>query len=147
MQQLTTEERFLALFRDMRSLPLLKPPKDFPLSPPQITLLNWVALSPGVGVLDIAHSLNVTPPTVSVAARRLSEEGLLESQQDPEDRRVRRLFLTHQGEELLAQVWDYRAQTVKLFLSGLETAEQEQLLVLLERAVNAMKAALEDQQG
>jgi len=141
----TLEARFLALVREIRSLPMMEVPKDFPLSAPQITLLNWVALSPGVGVLDIAHSLNLTPPTVSVAARRLADEGLLESHQDPDDRRVRRLYLTSYGKILLSQVWDYRSQAVQLFLSGLAPAEQEQLVNLLERGVNAMKAVIDEQ--
>ena len=140
----TPEARFLALIREFRALPMLAAPKDIPLSPPQITLLNWVALSPGIGVLDIAHSLNLTPPTVSVAARRLADEGFLESQQDPDDRRVRRLYLTQLGTELLEQVWDYRSKTVKRFLSSLTPAEQEQLITLLERAINGMQNKPQD---
>jgi DNA-binding MarR family transcriptional regulator len=137
------ETRLLAILKELRSLPILQPPADFPLSPPQIALLNWIALSPGVGVLDIAHSLNVTPPTVSVAARRLSEDGLLESQQDPDDRRIRRLYLTSAGQELVNQVWEHRTQATKAFLAGLEPAEQIQLIELLERAVQALKQSLE----
>ncbi|MBN2500328.1 MAG: MarR family transcriptional regulator [Anaerolineales bacterium] len=136
------ENRLLAILKELRSLPILQPSDDFPLSPPQIALLNWVALSPGVNVLDIAHSLNVTPPTISVAARRLSEDGLLESQQDPDDRRIRRLYLTNAGQELVNQVWEHRSQTMKSFLAGLEPAEQIQLIKLLERGLRALKLSL-----
>lgn len=136
------ETRLMALFKELRNLPLMRLPAGFPLSQPQISLLNWVALSPGVGVLDIAHSLDVTPPTVSVAVRRLCDEGLLESQQDPDDRRVRRLYLTNAGQDMVAQVWEHRTQAMKAFLAGLTPEEQLQLTELFERAVQALKQSL-----
>ena len=120
---------------------MMKPPSESPLSMPQVTMLNWVARSPGCGVREIAQGLHVTPPTISVGVRRLIKDGWLEQKNDPDDRRSRPLFLTDKGEAFVDIIQQHRAQTIKSFLSGLSTNEQEQLISLLDRAINALETA------
>lgn len=119
---------------------MMKPTKEFPLSAPQIALVSWVNRSPGCGVLDISKGLNVTPPTVSVAVRRLVQDGLLEQRSDPDDKRARPIYLTEKGTELVQALKVHRTQMLKVFLSGLSDEEKEQLICLLDRAVSAIEA-------
>ncbi len=135
------ENRMLDLLRRMSKLPMMKPPSESPLSMPQVTMLNWVARSPGCGVREIAQGLHVTPPTISVGVRRLVKDGWLEQRSDPDDRRSRPLFLTEKGEAFVDIIQLHRAQTIKSFLSGLSTNEQEQLISLLDRAIRALETA------
>ena len=135
------ENRMLDLLKRMSKLPMMKPPSESPLSMPQVTMLNWVARSPGCGVREIAQGLHVTPPTISVGVRRLVKDGWLEQKNDPDDRRSRPLFLTDKGEDFVDIIQQHRAQTIKSFLSGLSTNEQEQLISLLDRAINALETA------
>ena len=135
------ENRMLDLLKRMSKLPVMKPPSEFPLSMPQMTMLNWVARSPGCGVLEIAQGLHVTPPTVSVGVRKLIKDGWLEQKNDPDDRRSRPLFLTKKGDVFVDIVQQHRAQMIKSFLSGLSTNEQEQLISLLDRAIRALETA------
>ena len=136
------ENRMLDLLKRMSKLPMMKPPSESPLSMPQVTMLNWVARSPGCGVREIAQGLHVTPPTISVGVRRLIKDGWLEQRNDPDDRRSRPLFLTDKGEAFVDIIQQHRAQTIKSFLSGLSTNEQEQLISLLDRAISALETAL-----
>ena len=133
------ENRMLDLFKRMSKLPMMKPPSKSPLSMPQVAMLNWVARSPGCGVREIAQELHVTPPTVSVGVRKLVKDGWLEQKHDPDDRRARPLFLTQKGEVFVDTVRQHRAQMIKLFLSGLSSDEQEQLVSLLDRAISALE--------
>lgn len=135
------ENQMLNLLKRMIDLPMMKPPSESPLSMPQITMLNWVARSPGCGVRDIANGLHVTPPTVSVGIRRLVRDGWLEQRSDPDDRRARPIFLTDKGNELTETIREHRAQMLKHFLSGLASDEQEQLICLLDRAISALETA------
>ena len=135
------ENRMLDLLKRMSKLPMMKPPSESPLSMPQVTMLNWVARSPGCGVREIAQGLHVTPPTISVGVRRLIKDGWLEQRNDPDDRRSRPLFLTDKGKAFVDIIQQHRAQTIKSFLSGLSTNEQEQLISLLDRAINALETA------
>lgn len=139
------ENELQALLKRMSDLPMMKPPSESPLSMPQVAMLNWVARSPGCGVRDIANGLHVTPPTVSVGVRRLVKDGWLEQRSDPYDRRARPIFLTEKGVELIEIIRNHRTQMLKVFLSGLESDEQEQLIGLLDRAISALEAA--QQQG
>jgi len=143
----SVENRLLSLLRHLGTLPLLHIPDDLGLSPPAVAQLSWVSRTPGCGVLDIAKGLRLAPPTVSVGIRRLVSAGLLEQRSDPNDLRVRPLFLTQQGEELVNRMRGHRTQMLKFFLSGLEEFEQEQLLELLERAVNEMERKLNEGQS
>jgi DNA-binding MarR family transcriptional regulator len=136
------ETRFINLLKHISTLPLIRLPEDIELSRPAVTVLLWISRSPGCGVLDIAKGLQLTPPTISVGIRRLEKAGWLERRNDPEDRRARPLFLTPKGEVIVAQVRVHRTQILGTFLSGLTQEEQEQLVHLLERGVNAMEAAL-----
>ena len=135
------ENRMLDLLKRMSKLPMMKPPSESPLSMPQVTMLNWVARSPGCGVREIAQGLHVTPPTISVGVRRLIKDGWLEQKNDPDDRRSRPLFLTDKGEAFVDIIQQHRTQTIKSFLSGLSTNEQEQLISLLDRAISALETA------
>ena len=143
---LPPEERLQGLLRRLRSLPMFKPPTDLPLSPPQAALLRWVAKSPGCGVRDIARGLNVTPPTVSVGVHRLVDNGWLEQRSDPNDRRARPIYPTEKGQKFLSAWTQHRDQMLGIFLSGLESDEQETLIDLLERAINALEKAQEKKQ-
>jgi DNA-binding MarR family transcriptional regulator len=135
--QIITTERLLLLLNRLKNLSLRRPHLDnVALSFPQIGLLDWIAQSPGCGVLDIAKGLGLAPPTISVGVRRLEKEGWLARQKHPEDRRVCKLYLTTRGEELIHRVWQHRDYAIQQFLSGLDEQEQEQLLDLLEKAIS-----------
>lgn len=88
--------------------------------------------------------LRLAPPTISVGTRRLVKAGWLERRQDPQDRRGKPLFLTPEGEGIINHVRQHRYQMLKLFLSGLTPDEQGQFVNLLEKAVTAMEASLEN---
>jgi DNA-binding MarR family transcriptional regulator len=133
------ESRLLNLLGHISTLPLMQLPEDIGLSRPAISLLTWVSASPGCGVVDIARGVQLSPPTVSVSIRRLVKGGLLERHNHPEDRRSRPIFLTPKGEEFMTRIRSHQTRMFKVFLAGLTADEQEQLLSLLERAVDAMK--------
>jgi DNA-binding MarR family transcriptional regulator len=135
------EDRLMNLLQRMSSISIMKPPAESPLSMTQAMMLNWVSRTPGCGVLDIANGLHVTPPTVSVGVRRLVRDGWLEQRIDPEDRRSRPIYLTVKGNDFVAAMKQHRAKMLKLFLSGLDDDEKEQLLCLLDRAIHALENA------
>jgi DNA-binding MarR family transcriptional regulator len=133
------ENRLLNLLGHISTLPLMQLPEDIGLSRPAISLLTWVSSSPGCGVVDIARGVQLSPPTVSVSIRRLVKGGWLERRWHPEDRRSRPVYLTPKGEEFISRLRAHQTRMFKVFLAGLAVEEQEQLLSLLERAVDAMK--------
>jgi len=141
---LPAEERLLALFDRLRRLTLDQNPLgDGNVTGPQLSLLQWVATSPGCGIQDIANGLGLTSPTVSVSVRRLEEAGLLERRPDPADGRSIQVFVTGQGRVLQHQARTFRLNKMRRLLTKLAADEQEQLLALLKRAVDAAATPVE----
>lgn len=141
------EERLLKVFDRLRRLAFGQHfIENSGLSMPQFTLLDWIAASPGCGVQEIAAQLKLTPPTVSVAVRRLQEAGLLKRQAHPQDGRAIQLFLTARGEKLRQQVRAFRKEKMQWMLSALTPEECATLLQLLEKAIGAAEARNTEEQ-
>jgi DNA-binding MarR family transcriptional regulator len=138
-EPLPTETRFIHLLRRLRQVgPEQQPPfESVGITSAQLALLEWVASHPRCSLQDLADGLGLTPPTVSVGVRRLEEIGLLERHPDPEDGRAWQLDLTAQGAALWQRVQRYRSEKTRRLLAGLMPEEQQTLLALLERALDA----------
>jgi DNA-binding MarR family transcriptional regulator len=138
MMSALPEERFAELIKRITEIPLAYLPEDIELSRSAIPLLMCVSRSPGCGVLDIAKGLRLSPPTISVGIHRLVKDGWLERRRDPSDHRVRPLYLTAKGKDMIDHIKHHRNDTVRLFLAGLTADEQKQFFFLMEKAINAM---------
>lgn len=134
-------EKFLALMDRLRRLGMGNSSSGTPLvSPAQMALLDWIAASPGCGVQDIADGLGLTPPTVSVGVQRLEEAVFLKRKPNPQDKRSVHFFLTAKGQSVQQKVLSFRRKKLERILSGLTPEEQETLLQLLEKALQAAEA-------
>jgi MarR family transcriptional repressor of mexAB-oprM operon len=135
------EDRLYELMKRLRKLGLdTHPLEDAAVSPAQMALLDWIVASPGCGVQDIADGLGLTPPTVSVGVRRLEESNLVERRPNPQDGRSVQFFLTRRGQALQRKIQDSHRRKFRRLLAGLTPQEQETLLQLLERALQAAEA-------
>jgi len=135
-----TEERFFKLMKRLRKLGLDTNSLDATVSPAQMSLLDFIAASPGCGVQDIADGMRLTPPTVSVGVRRMEESNLVERKPNPLDGRSVQFFLTRRGQALQRQIQNSHRKKFRRLLDGLTSQEQETLLQLLERALQAAEA-------
>ncbi len=133
--------KYILLFERLRKLgPGTQPCEDAGITPPQFLLLDWVGRNPGSSLSEIAHGLRLTPPTVSVAVRRLEKSGFLERKPDPHDKRSIQIHLTQTGKVLYQKGETYRLRKVEHLLSALAPEDRKQFIILLERAVNAAEA-------
>ncbi len=145
--KITPEEQFFKLMRRLRSLGLDDHPEgNETISPARMAILDAIAGMPGCGVGDIAEKLDLTPPTVSVGVHRLEESGFVERKPDPEDGRSIRLFLTRRGQALQRRIQANHLKKFRLLLSGLTPEEQQELVDLLQRALNTAEANISRQE-
>ncbi|MBN1147979.1 MAG: MarR family transcriptional regulator [Anaerolineales bacterium] len=134
-------DKFLHLMSRLRRLgPGIPPPTEAQISASLLVLLENAAESPGCGIQEMAKGLGLATPTVSIGTRQLEEAGLLERRPDPQDGRAVQLFLTPKGQELHQRTHHFRCQKIEDLLSVLSPQEQEILLGLLEKAINAAEA-------
>ena len=87
----------------------------------------------GISQVRLAELTDTDPMTLVRTLDRLERDGLIERQQDPADRRARRLFTTAAAEPVLAEIWRIAARARAASLAGLSPAERLQLVGLLER--------------
>ena len=80
----------------------------------------------------LMDELGLTSGTISVRIARLVEEGLVDSQPDPESKRNTIITLTERGRELFERVFPAHLANERRLLSAL-SKEEEQLLVSLLR--------------
>jgi DNA-binding MarR family transcriptional regulator len=95
-----------------------------------------------ISMKDLAERLAMTPPSLTAVARRLERTGLVERVRHNEDSRIRLLRLTAEGEYLGLAMRGRRAELMEQLLATLDNDEQQTLLSLLERAVQAAEQLL-----
>jgi len=74
---------------------------------------------------DIGKCLSMPKPHVTVIVDRLIEEGLVERQSDPNDRRIVNILLTEKGLEDFENIKQEISENLKIKLSLLSIEEQE----------------------
>lgn len=73
-----------------------------------LTPIQWAALmstsqSPGLDQSTLSREIYIDTSTIAGVVDRLEARGLIQRRHSPEDRRVRLLYLTDEGEALLKQ--------------------------------------------
>lgn len=134
--------RLLRLFEQMRQQ---KPGgahrrlADLNLSFSHLRALHMLAPDRVLAMKDMAEALHLTPPSVTALTRRLLQTGLVQRQSHEEDSRVALISLTEEGRALLQALYRDQLAGMERLLAGLAPAEQEQLISLLEQAVQTLE--------
>ena len=120
----------LGFFSSQRFTKALEPlgigPRDF-------LLMRFVAASDGQSQQALAEQLHVPASRMVALVDHLEETGLVERRPDPEDRRVRRLFLTRKGRSVLEKAGNIAIDYETQLCAGINREEREQLIDLLQR--------------
>lgn len=105
----------------------------------QLRLMLLLRENPGVTAGELASRLAVTPPTISGIVDRLVRLGLVRRDDDPNDRRLVRNFLTETGEVTYSKLEQGGDQFTMRILVEMSQAE----LDALTRGLRAFVAASE----
>ncbi|MBN1689489.1 MAG: MarR family transcriptional regulator [Dehalococcoidia bacterium] len=107
----------------------------FIMRPPQVHILFYISGKPqGVSVKDLAGTLGVTPGAVSQFVDALVEKGLLNREEDPDDRRLLRIKLTEFAAGKFREFRKDYFATVSRVFDLLSDEELQQLTELLMKA-------------
>lgn len=103
-----------------------------------LTRAQWSVLASlrrmdGAQQKTLAQRLDVAPITLARHIDRLEADGWVMRQDDVQDRRAKRVFLTDKGREILSTLQVLGAQVRQEALNGLSAADEQQLLTLLLR--------------
>lgn len=112
---------------EMRSLPAS-----------HLRLLQVIGRLPDSKMVDVAKALDVQLPAVSQMVDKMVKAGNVVRIQDPLDRRISRLRLTPEMEELLSDATSARLARVAKAVEVLSSEEVETLTMLLDRLSNQL---------
>lgn len=106
------------------------------LSVPQFRVLAFLSRSPDASLSEVADYIGITRASASTLVDRLVQKGLINRQEDPQERRQIMLTLTPQGQTDLTTMRTQTRQSIAQLLEQLTAAELDQVttgLALLER--------------
>jgi DNA-binding MarR family transcriptional regulator len=106
------------------------------ITPIQYGILRMVHERPGIDQVGLARLVAVDTSTAAQTAARLESKGLLKRLPSAADRRQLELFLTPDGEHLLADLVDGVHRMRESLLAGLTTKEQVLFMDLLRKFVH-----------
>ncbi len=112
------------------------------LTRPQTITLMALAEHPGASNAELARVTSVSPQTMHQILQRLERDGLLARSPQPQRGRVRQVAISERGLALMARGMAQAQQAIEAALAGLDPAEQDQLIGLLQRCVPVVPAGL-----
>jgi DNA-binding MarR family transcriptional regulator len=106
------------------------------LQPPLFRILNLVDAAEGRSQQAIGEAIQVPPSRMVALVDELERRGLVERRPNPEDRRVRALYLTRKGRQKLARGREIAYAHEEALTVGLAPADRDRLTALLQQIVD-----------
>ncbi|MDY7011175.1 MAG: MarR family transcriptional regulator [Planctomycetota bacterium] len=110
------------------------------LTGPQLTVLRELSAHGGISVGELTHAIHLSQATVTGILDRLAKRGLIRRQRSDQDKRRVLVWLTEEGERLLADAPPLLQEEFTDEFAKLEDWEQTQVLSALQRVVSMMEA-------
>jgi DNA-binding MarR family transcriptional regulator len=101
--------------------------------PREFLLMRFVAALEGQSQQTLAERLSVPASRMVALVDHLEDAGFLERRPDPEDRRVRGLYLTRKGRGALERASKIAIDYETRLCAGINRREREQLIDLLQK--------------
>lgn len=110
-----------------------------------ITRAQWLVLTrlhrhPGASQSELADMLEVERASAGRMIDRLEAKGWVQRRAKPDDRRVKRVYLTPEAERVHRRIWRVAEATVDDALIDLSAPESAQLMQLLARVKKTLAA-------
>jgi DNA-binding MarR family transcriptional regulator len=106
------------------------------LNPPLFRILNLIDAAEGQSQQAIGAGIQVPPSRMVALVDELEERGLVERRPNPDDRRVRALFLTRKGRSSLARGREIARVHEKELTEGMSETDRVRLTKLLQKMVD-----------
>ncbi len=91
---------------------------------------------------ELAELLEVTPATITNMVKRMEKAGFVKRKGDPHDERVKRVWLTDQGEGKVQDLHDVVGRLQAISFGDFTEVEKEQFKHLMEKILSNMETEL-----
>lgn len=107
--------------------------KDMQLNRGQYLYLVRIKENPGIISDHLASMLNVDRTTAARSIKKLEQNNLIIKKQDPDNKKIRHLFVTQKGQNLAEKIEKENTYSNELVLTGLNEKKREELAALLQQ--------------
>ena len=132
-------QEWVAVFMRRSMQSFIRYARQSGLSMSQINALFHIHHAGGRGVTDLGEHLGITNAAVSQLLERLVQQGLILRQEDPQDRRAKKLILTEKGLQTLQEGIHARQGWLHDLASTLSVDEKEQVAAALQILIDKTK--------
>jgi DNA-binding MarR family transcriptional regulator len=112
------------------------------LKPGQAGILFVLSKKGAISQKDLAKKIGITPPSMTVALKKLEIMGYVEKQVDDKDQRIIRITATEEGEKVTKEMVDAMREVDDLIYKGISKEER----MLFRRLIVQMNANLKEAQ-
>ncbi len=121
--------------------------EPYGVQPRQFATMRALGEREGQSQRALSEALHIPPSRLVALLDDLEEQGLVERRPDPADRRVRCLYLTETGDDLLEKLYDAAGRHERRAFAGLTAAERRQLDSLLSRVADNLALEPDEHPG
>jgi DNA-binding MarR family transcriptional regulator len=117
--------------------------KGIGISMPQFGILMQLNFHGSCGISELSNRFDITNAATSQLVDKLVQNGLIQRDEDPQDRRAKVLTLTEKGKEIIQQHAQRRYRWIEDIAQKLSVEEREQVheaLHTMTRAVQELEA-------
>jgi len=107
--------------------------KEYDLTKGQYLYLVRICENPGIIQEQLADMIKIDRTTASRAIKKLETKGLIEKQEDPQNQKVKKLFVTEKGNDIYPFIKRENEYSNLVALEGLSDEESETILRLLTK--------------
>ena len=107
-------------------------------------ILDLLSDHKGLTQQQISQILGIRPQSASEAVTSLEEQGLIEKQPNPQDKRSNLLYITPDGLRRQAEMRQRRIENARRILAPLNEEEKSNLQQLLQKVVSALEENQEE---
>lgn len=113
--------------------------------PGQPHLLFALYRNDGQSQMELARSLRMKPPTVTIMLKRLEKTGMVKREQDKYDQRIIRVYITDYGRKICLSIYKEMQGIEEKMFSGLSGEERDTLNGLFRRIRDNLKGSIDSQ--
>ena len=103
-------------------------------------ILTVLAKEDGVSQLTIASATNLKPSTISIALKKMERDDYILRQNDENDLRMSRVFLTERGQKIADDLYNRNAEINTLLQKGLSEEEIATVMQIAQKIQQNCKA-------
>lgn len=108
----------LSKYQEMRKLEALD------LKPGQAGILFMLTCNGRLSQRELAQKLGITPPSMTVALRKMEERGLIVKEADEEDQRIIRIQISEKGQECIEEIKSIMDEMEQIFYGNMNQEER-----------------------